>query len=179
MPLINEITHTHTHTLPYISAALRVCRTCCKRSVSTLSQMLLLLVFFCFLVVLFSSLAPIFSLKKNCIPTLIKREKWRKNIKRWKRVSLTLACLSSTCGHVEPSRRVGTGGEVLVMKIRHPLLSTHQPSRIKTFNYGSNEQLLSLFSKIHCSFPIHAFFSCSPLCEGVCQVTGSGLGHRK
>lgn len=63
--LISGISRTHTRgSAPYIRALLRVCRSCCKRAVSTLSQMLVLLVFFCFLVVLFSSPSRL-SLKKK------------------------------------------------------------------------------------------------------------------
>lgn len=81
------------------ACALHQRSTCCKRSVSTLSQTLVLLVFFCFLVVLFSIPPPRHSFKKRtCILTLIKREK------RGKHQAME-ARLSPTCGHVEPWRR--------------------------------------------------------------------------
>lgn len=144
--------HATCGPVPYISAQPQVCRTCYKCSLSTLSETLVLLVFFCFLVVLFFSFAPshlfFFKRKKPAFWHSLRR-KGGENIKRRKRSSLTLARLSPTCGHVHPSQRWGGGGRVLVIEIRLPLFSTHQPSLIKTINYGSNEG--SVF--IRCRFP--------------------------
>lgn len=94
--------------------------------------MLVLLVFFCFLVVLFSSPSRL-SLKKKeiCILTLIKREKRRKNIKRGSEAASREAA-SPTCGHVQPSplrvrARVCAG--LLVIEIR--LAARHSASSSK------------------------------------------------
>lgn len=96
--------------VPYISAQLHVCRTCDKRSVSTLSETLVLLVFFCFLVVLFFSLPqsfpchPLHLRKETCILTLIKREKRGKKHQEME-ARHSPARFSLTCGHVQPSQR--------------------------------------------------------------------------
>lgn len=94
-----------TSVLNHKSAELR-----CKCSLSTLSETLVLLVFFCFLVVLFFSFAPsrlFFFKKKRKKPAFWHslRRKGGENIKRRKRGSLALARLSPTCGHVQPSQR--------------------------------------------------------------------------
>lgn len=166
-----DLTHARTHTrgsAPYIRALLRVCRSCCKRAVSTLSQMLVLLVFFCFLVVLFSSPSRL-SLKKKkeiCILTLIKREKRRKNIKRGSEAA-SRSPASPTCGHVQPSplrvrARACVRGSLL---LRSDSLLVTQPAPLKMFNYESNEQLLS--------FPPPSLAILFPSLQGHRKWTGS------
>lgn len=171
--LISGISHTRG-SAPYIRALLRVCRSCCKRAVSTLSQMLVLLVFFCFLVVLFSSPSRL-SLKKKkeiCILTLIKREKRRKNIKRGSEAA-SRSPASPTCGHVQPSplrvrARACVRGSLL---LRSDSLLVTQPAPLKMFNYESNEQLLSFPP------PSLAILFPSAGSPEVDRVTGSGPGQ--
>lgn len=78
--------------------------------------------------------------------------------------------LASLQPAVTYSRRNVDGG-VLVIEIRLPLFSTHQPSHIKTINYGSNEGVLFF---IHSSLPFMQLalsHFCSQCWEGIQRVT--------
>lgn len=87
--------------------------------------------------------------KGTCILTLIKREK------RETSRDGSEALWRSPLSNLRSRTAVTAQGGALVIWIRLPLFSTHQPTHIKTINYGSNEGSFFLHSAcppalLHC-----------------------------